>query len=203
MADESGGRVRGNNSSTSFCLRSSCWTDISIPCESSQPTTIWMLFFWVTLTLSSSKFYCGTDHRKCEIRHCGQRLFKLGRPLHTGFEPRSLAWFACYTGQSATTYTTVAAHHSYPRPSLTEVIDQGYVGWMAWRWSWAADGWRWRLRDNTRKIGRNCEPGCKYGWLSLTRGHFCMALRSFEPPSQLWRIITWRGVGCRYMMQWG
>ena len=31
----------------------------------------------------------------------------MGRPLHTGFEPRSLAGLACSTGQSATTYTTV------------------------------------------------------------------------------------------------
>ena len=43
--------------------------------------------------------------------HCGLRLFKLGRPLHTGFEPRSRAWLACSTGQSATTYTTVAAEY--------------------------------------------------------------------------------------------
>ena len=40
--------------------------------------------------------------------HCDLRLFKLGRLLHTGFEPRSLAWLACSTGQSATTYTTMA-----------------------------------------------------------------------------------------------
>ena len=40
-------------------------------------------------------FYTEIDHRKCEMTlggwHCFLRLFKLGRPLHTGFEPRSLA----------------------------------------------------------------------------------------------------------------
>ena len=36
------------------------------------------------------------------------RLFKLGRPLHMGFEPRSLARLACSTGQSTATYTNVA-----------------------------------------------------------------------------------------------
>ena len=42
-----------------------------------------------------SKFYYETDHRKFEMtlggRHCGLRFFKLGRPLHTGFERRSPA----------------------------------------------------------------------------------------------------------------
>ena len=69
-------------------------------------------FFSVILTLFFSTFYYETDHRKCEITlggwHCGLRLFKLGRPLHTGFEPRSLSRFACSTGQRATIYNTVA-----------------------------------------------------------------------------------------------
>ena len=92
------------NSSTSFCLRSSCRTDLSIHFQPSLPTTIWM-FFLVTLTPSSSTFYYETDHRKYEITlggwHSSLRLFILGRPLHMGFEPRSLAWLACSTGQSA------------------------------------------------------------------------------------------------------
>ena len=100
-----------DNSSTSFCLSSSWRTDLSIHFQPSRTTTIWM-FFWITLTLSSSRFYYETDHRKCEITlgawHCGLTLFKLVRPLLTGFEPRSLAWLTCSTGQSATTHTTVA-----------------------------------------------------------------------------------------------
>ena len=99
------------NSST-FCLgSSSCRTDLSIHFTPSRPITILMIFL-VALTLSSSIFYYETDHRKCEITlggwHYGLRLFKLGRLLRTGFEPWSLAWLACSTGQSATTYTTVA-----------------------------------------------------------------------------------------------
>ena len=99
------------NSSTSFCLRSGSWrTALSIHFQPNRPLTIWM-FFLVTLMLSYSTFYYETDHRKCEIMlggwHCGLRFFKLGRSLHTEFEPRSLAWLACSTGQSATTYTTV------------------------------------------------------------------------------------------------
>ena len=82
--------------------------------QPSQPTTIWMFLFFFSYPYSVfSTFYYETDHRKCEMTlggwHCGLRLFKLGRPIHTGFEPRSLAWLACYTGQSATTYTTMAS----------------------------------------------------------------------------------------------
>ena len=100
-----------NNSSTSFCLRSSsCRTNLSIYFQPSWPTTIWMFFFSYPCAVFSS-FYYETDHRKCEMMlggwHCCLRLLKLGRPFHTGFEPRSLAWLACSTGQSATTYTIV------------------------------------------------------------------------------------------------
>ena len=35
-------------------------------------------------------------------------FFKLGLSFYMGLEPRSLAWLAFSTGQSATTYTTVA-----------------------------------------------------------------------------------------------
>ena len=66
------------------------------------------MFFWVTLTLSSSSFYYETDHRKCEITlggWCCLWLIKLGRPFHTGFNPGLYiyAWLACSTGQSSTT----------------------------------------------------------------------------------------------------
>ena len=94
VAGDKCGAIVINNGSTSFCLRSSsCRTDLSIHYQPSQPITIFMFLF--TLTLSSSTFYYEADHRKCEITlggsHCGLRLFKLGRPLHTGLEPRSLA----------------------------------------------------------------------------------------------------------------
>ena len=38
-------------------------------------------------------------------------------------------------------------------------------------------------------------------WVS--RGHYCLALCSLGPPSHALMVITWRGVGCHYMMQLG
>ena len=38
-------------------------------------------------------------------------------------------------------------------------------------------------------------------WVS--RCHFCLALYSFGPPSRALLVITWRRVGCRYMMRLG
>ena len=50
--------ITTDDSSTSFGLRSSsCRTDLSILFQPSQPTTMWMFSFWVTITLSSSTFY--------------------------------------------------------------------------------------------------------------------------------------------------
>ena len=37
----------------------------------------------------------------------------------------------------------------------------------------------------------------------LNKLHFCMALYSFGPPSRALVVITWRGVGCRYLMRFG
>ena len=37
----------------------------------------------------------------------------------------------------------------------------------------------------------------------VSRGHFCLALCSFLPPSRALVVITWRGEGCRYMMRLG
>ena len=37
----------------------------------------------------------------------------------------------------------------------------------------------------------------------VSRGHFCFSLCSFGPPSHALEVITWRGVGCRYMMRLG
>ena len=103
--------INNNNSSISFCLSSSCRTDLSIHFQPSRPTTIWMIF-WVSFTLSFSRFYYKTDHRKCEITlrgwHCGLRLLKLdARFTRDSSICMSLAWLACYTGQRATTCTTV------------------------------------------------------------------------------------------------
>ena len=35
----------------------------------------------------------------------------------------------------------------------------------------------------------------------VLRGHFCLALCSFGPPSRALVVITWRGEGCRYIMR--
>ena len=115
-----------NNSSTSFCLRSSsCGTDLSIHFQPSRPATIWM-FFLVTQTLSSSTFVYETDHRTCEITlgdwHSGLRLFKLRPPLHIGFEPRSLAWLACSTGQSNTPCVITQLLHVWPWYVITPLL---------------------------------------------------------------------------------
>ena len=42
-------------------------------------------------------------------------------------------------------------------------------------------------------------------WRVGTRetGHFCLALCSSGPPSRVLVVITWRGVGCRYMIPLG
>ena len=35
----------------------------------------------------------------------------------------------------------------------------------------------------------------------ISPGHFSLALCFFGPPSHALVVITWRGVGCRYMMR--
>ena len=37
----------------------------------------------------------------------------------------------------------------------------------------------------------------------VSRGHFCLALCSFGPPSHALVVITWRGQRCHYMMRLG
>ena len=44
---------------------------------------------------------------------------------------------------------------------------------------------------------------CTYVTEWVSRGHFCLALCSFGPPSHALVVITWRGEGCRYMMRLG
>ena len=94
-----------------FVLRSSsCRTDISIHFQPSRPTTIWMIFFSYPYVVFCT-FYYATDHRKCEMTlggwHCCLRLFKLGRLLHTGFEPRSLEWPERYHTRKSNIFGTL------------------------------------------------------------------------------------------------
>ena len=46
-----------------------------------------------------------------------------------------------------------------------------------------------------RSEGVESPSTCVTEWIS--RGHFCLALGSFGPPSRALVVITWRGVGCR------
>ena len=78
------------------------------------------------------------------------------------------------------------------------------LGWM--------DGAKVALgnRGMTVEAARQCAKDRK-AWRALvhmyvtervSRGHFCLALCSFGPPSRALVVITWRGEGCRYMMRW-
>ena len=40
---------------------------------------------------------------------------------------------------------------------------------MVWRWPWATEEWRWRLRFIARKIGKSRESRCISNWMSFTR----------------------------------
>ena len=37
----------------------------------------------------------------------------------------------------------------------------------------------------------------------VSRGHYCFPLCYFGAPSRVLVVITWRGMGCRYMMRLG
>ena len=54
-----------------------------------------------------------------------------------------------------------------------------------------------------RKRPESVESPGTYVTERVSRGHFCLALCSFGPPSRALVVITWRGEGCRYMMQSG
>ena len=64
-------------------------------------------------------------------------------------------------------------------------------------------GNRGMMVEAARKIRKSREPWyiCITEWVSP--GHFCFALCSFRPPSRALVVITWRGMGCRYMMRLG
>ena len=96
-----------------------------------------------------------------------------------------------------------------PRRVLMAEVSGGRVrgrprlGWMdGVRWPWATEEWRWRLRVNARKIERVESPGT-YVTECVSRCHFGLALYSFGLLSPALVAITWRGVGCRYMMRLG
>ena len=55
------------------------------------------------------------------------------------------------------------------------------------------------IHERSERVER---PGT-YVTESVSRGHFCLALCSFEPPSRAPVVITWSGEGCRYMMRLG
>ena len=75
------------------------------------------------------------------------------------------------------------------------------------------DGWCEGGLRLHRNEGVGCETMCERServespgtyvteWVS--RGHFCLALCSFGPPSCALVVITWREEGCRYMMWLG
>ena len=54
-----------------------------------------------------------------------------------------------------------------------------------------------------RKRSERVESPSKNVTEWVSRGHFCLALCSFGPPSHALVVITWRGVGCRYMTRLG
>ena len=58
-------------------------------------------------------------------------------------------------------------------------------------------------RARMRKRSERVESPSTYVIKCVSRRHFYVALCSFERPSLALVIITWRGVGCRYMMRLG
>ena len=55
------------------------------------------------------------------------------------------------------------------------------------------------IRERTERVESPCTNVTE--WVSL--GNFCLALCSFGPPSRALVVITWRGVGCHYIMRLG
>ena len=53
------------------------------------------------------------------------------------------------------------------------------------------------MREKSERV----ESTDTYVTEGVSRGRFCLALCSFGPPSRTLVVITWRGVGCRYMMR--
>ena len=57
-------------------------------------------------------------------------------------------------------------------------------------------------RGMTVEAARLCSSGA-YVTEQFSRCNFCMVLFSFGPPSRALMVITWRGLGCRYIMRLG
>ena len=57
--------------------------------------------------------------------------------------------------------------------------------------------------ESMRERSEIVESPGTYVTESVSRRHFCLALCSFGPPSRALVVITWRGVGCRFMMRLG
>ena len=53
------------------------------------------------------------------------------------------------------------------------------------------------MRERSERVESPGTYVTKYASL----GHFCLALCSFGPPSRALVVITWREVGCCYMMR--
>ena len=86
--------------------------------------------------------------------------------------------------------------------------DRGWAGWTVWRWPYSTEEWRWRLRDNARKIGKSGEPLYTYNWMIFT-WQFLLGTVFFQ--TVLWWLshgegmdaVTWCGwdklsKGCNY-----
>ena len=66
------------------------------------------------------------------------------------------------------------------------------LGWMnRVRWPWAKE-WRWRRRDNARKIGKSGEPWYISNWMSFTRPFLLGPVFSGHPPV-LWCLSPGEG----------
>ena len=72
---------------------------------------------------------------------------------------------------------------------------------MVWRWPWATEEWRWRLRDNALMIEMSGEPRYMCNWMSFTPPFFAWScILSNRPPGlwwlspgEWWDAVTWCG----------
>ena len=73
---------------------------------------------------------------------------------------------------------------------------------------WCEGGLGQRSNDSggctpMRQRSERVESPGTYETERVFRGHFCLALCSFGPPSRALVVFNWRGLGCRYMMRLG
>ena len=81
------------------------------------------------------------------------------RELASRVDQRVLRWFGHVERMDEYRMVT--------RVLMAEVSVRGRprLGWMD---PWETEEWRWRLRDNARKIGKSGEPWCICNWMSFT-----------------------------------